>query len=257
MEIRDQLGRQLHLKSTPKRLISLVPSQTELLVDLGLEENILGITKFCVHPKRLRKIKKIVGGTKSVHLDRIQALKPDIILCNKEENTKEMVAALEAIAPVHVSDISNLQEALELMLQYGEIFQKQNPAEILVHNIQQKLEDLKQKNKEKRPKKVAYLIWKDPLMAAGKGTFIDELLQLNQLDNVFSKTRYPETSLEELSQKKPDVLMLSSEPFPFSEKHIEMFSGLGTEIKLVDGEFFSWYGSRLEKAMEYFEKLDL
>ncbi len=121
--MKDQLGREVILEGVPKRIISLVPSQTELLCYLGLEASIVGITKFCVHPENLRKEKKIVGGTKNVHFDRIRDLSPDIILCNKEENTLEMVLELEKIAPVHISNVISLEDTYQLISQYGEIFQ--------------------------------------------------------------------------------------------------------------------------------------
>ncbi len=254
MQITDQLGRVIKLPAAPRRIVSLVPSQTELLIDLGLEKEVLGITKFCVHPTELRKAKKVVGGTKEVHFDRIRALDPDIILCNKEENTREMVLELEKIAPVHVSDIVELEDAFELMLQYGEIFDRKVSAEKLVENIQKELELLREELQDKPWIKVAYFIWQKPFMVAGSQTFIDKLLQLNKLENVYKTPRYPETDLEELKSKNPDLILLSSEPFPFKEKHIETFSNAG-KVVLVDGEFFSWYGSRLLKAMNYFRKL--
>ena len=255
MEIKDQLGRKIHLPEIPKRIISLVPSQTELLIDLGLEENLVGITKFCVHPEYLRKTKKVVGGTKEVNLDKIEALNPDIILCNKEENTKEIVLALEEVAPVHVSDIVELEDAFELMFQYGELFKKEALVKTIVTSIKKKMIVLEDKLKDKPIKKVAYFIWKNPLMVVGKDTFVDKLLSLNKFENVFKESRYPETTLEEVKEKNPDLLLLSSEPFPFQEKHKEFFSELNIEMKLVDGEYFSWYGSRLVKAMEYFKHL--
>ncbi|WP_037315459.1 ABC transporter substrate-binding protein [Salegentibacter sp. Hel_I_6] len=255
MEVIDQLQRKISLPYIPKRIISLVPSQTELLVDLGLEENLVGVTKFCVHPKYLRKNKTMVGGTKQVKLEKIKALKPDIILCNKEENTKEMVEELEEIAPVHVSDIVKIEDAFELMLQYGEIFQKKALVGTMVNSVRDKIAVLQEKLRDKPVKKVAYFIWKKPLMVAGKDTFIDELLKLNKFENVFIESRYPETTLEELKAKNPDLLLLSSEPFPFKEKHKEYFSTLNAEIKLVDGEYFSWYGSRLIAAIDYFKTI--
>ncbi len=255
MEVIDQLQRKISLPNIPKRIISLVPSQTELLVDLGLEENLVGVTKFCVHPKYLRKTKTIVGGTKQVKLEKIKALDPDIILCNKEENTQEMVAELEEIAPVHVSDIVKIEDAFELMNQYGEIFQKEALVGTMVNSVRDKIAVLQEKLRDKPVKKVAYFIWKKPLMVAGKDTFIDELLKLNKFENVFKESRYPETTLEELKAKNPDLLLLSSEPFPFEEKHKKYFSTLNIEIKLVDGEYFSWYGSRLIEAIDYFKTL--
>ena len=236
-------------------MVSLVPSQTELLIDLGLEENLLGITKFCVHPEYLRKIKKVVGGTKQVHIEKIEELRPDLILCNKEENTPEMVAALEKVAPVHVSDINKIEDAYAMMLQYGRIFNREELAQTLVKSIQKKISALEEIKKGKPAKRVAYLIWKDPIMVAGKNTFIDTLLQLNNLDNVYSEDRYPVSDQEELEKKKPDFILLSSEPYPFSDKHRDDFANLGAEVKLVDGEYFSWYGSRLIEAMDYFKEL--
>ncbi|MDR9456791.1 MAG: helical backbone metal receptor [Salegentibacter sp.] len=256
MELWDQLQRKIVLDGVPQRVVSLVPSQTELLIDLGLEKTLVGVTKFCVHPIYLLNTKKIVGGTKQVHIDRIKNLQPDLILCNKEENTPEIVEALEKIAPVHVSDINEIDDAFEMMLQYGQIFNKEEFAKTMVKSIKDKISALKEINKGKPTKKAAYLIWKKPLMVAGKNTFIDTLLQLNNFENVFEDERYPVTNLEELKAKKPDLILLSSEPYPFSEKHIEFFGNTGAEIKLVDGEYFSWYGSRLLGAMDYFKNLN-
>ncbi|MDT0689555.1 helical backbone metal receptor [Salegentibacter sp. F188] len=254
MEFRDQLQRKITISENPKRIISLVPSQTELLFDLGLEDNIAGITKFCVYPEGLRTRKKIVGGTKSVHIEKVKALQPDLILCNKEENTREMMLELEKIAPVHVSDIYCLEDAFKLMRQYGKIFQKEARVESMIAEVREKKKKLEAKTKGKRIKKVGYFIWKDPLMVAGKETFINELLELNRFDNVFSG-RYPETTLEELQNLELDLILLSSEPYPFKEKHKEIFKDIDAEIELVDGEFFSWYGSRLIQAMDYFLNL--
>ncbi len=255
MEFQDQLQRRIEIPSTPQSVVSLVPSQTELLVDLGLKEKITGITKFCVHPPYLRKDKKVVGGTKTVHFEKIKALKPDIILCNKEENTKEMVLELEKIAPVHVSDVTDLEDAFELMLQYGELFNCRKEAFTIQQKIRSKTIELKKQFQDSSKMKVAYLIWKNPIMVAGSSTFINNLLQLNNLENVFAGTeRYPETDIAELQEKKPDLVLLSSEPFPFQEKHKTLFAELSTRIELVDGEFFSWYGSRLLKAIDYFKE---
>ncbi|WP_037325239.1 ABC transporter substrate-binding protein [Salinimicrobium terrae] len=255
----DQLKRKLELKELPQRIVTLVPSQTELLVDLGLREKIVGITKFCVHPEELRKEKKVVGGTKQVHYDRIKALAPDIILCNKEENTKEMVAELEKLAPVHVSDVMTIQDSLELILQYGKIFGVTDKASEIAEEITLLREEF-QKEMEHVPfRKVAYLIWKNPWMVAGRDNFIDHLLELNRFKNVFSgeDSRYPEIELEQLEQKQVELLLLSTEPFPFKSKDKEELKkevGIN-EIHIVDGEYFSWYGSRLTAAFAYFRKL--
>lgn len=255
----DQLHREIVLEDLPSRIVSLVPSQTELLVDLGLRDKIVGITKFCVHPEELRKQKKVVGGTKQVHYDRIAALNPDIILCNKEENTPQMVAELERIAPVHVSDVKTIDESLELIRQYGDLLGAAERAAEITENIYRLRLDF-QKDVEKFPvRKVAYFIWKDPWMVAGKDTFIDHLLQVNNFKNVFTgeDSRYPEINLGDLRQKKVDWVFLSTEPFPFAEKHVEALkSEVGpARVQIVDGEYFSWYGSRLTAAFTYFRQL--
>ncbi|MGA8855274.1 MAG: helical backbone metal receptor, partial [Christiangramia sp.] len=232
MEIQDQLHRKIELKDIPKRIVSLVPSQTELLVDLGLEKFIVGITHFCVHPEFLKQIKTSVGGTKKVNLRKVKDLKPDIILCNKEENTKEMVEELQKIAPVHVSDVANLEDAYNLMRDYGEIFNCEELAFTLVSSIQKKAENLKKLTANSTERKVAYFIWENPLMVAGNGTFINEMLNLNKFENVFSKERYPETSFEELRQLNIDLCLLSSEPFPFKDEHKANFKDFAEEVKI-------------------------
>lgn len=255
----DQLNRSLKLEKIPQRIVSLVPSQTELLVDMGLREKIVGITKFCVHPEALRKEKEVVGGTKKVHFNRIKALHPDLILCNKEENTEEMVRELEKIAPVHVSDIKNIEDTIEMISQYGMIFQVEKKASEINSNIQTAFSNFQKSIEGREIKRVAYFIWKKPWMLAGKETFIDHLLQLNKLKNVCTGKhgRYPEVELPKLIEQSPEVILLSSEPFPFKEKHVEKLKKFfpHTDILLVDGEYFSWYGSRLTKAFSYFEKL--
>lgn len=256
MEFQDQLQRQLKLDKTPERIISLVPSQTELLVDLGLEDKLIGVTKFCVHPETIKKEKKIVGGTKEVKIEEIKALQPDLILCNKEENTKKMVAELERIAPVHVSDIHNLEEAYGMIQQYGKIFSVEEKALKLIEKIQQEFLDFQQSIQEKPLKKVAYFIWRNPWMVAGGNTFINYLLKLNKFENVYENIeRYPAIKLEEL--REVDYVLLSSEPFPFHEKYMFEFEPFvnTNKIKFVDGEYFSWYGSRLKDAFRYFKKL--
>lgn len=259
MEFKDQMNRVFEVPKTPKRIISLVPSQTELLVDLGLEKFIIGVTKFCIHPSYLRKKKTIVGGTKNIKIDKIKALKPDIILCNKEENTKEIVEACEQIAPTHVSDIFTLDDSKELIMQYGEILSCKTAAENIVKKLNIEISKFQQFIKNTKEKKVAYFIWRNPWMVAGNNTFINHLLELNNFQNIYSnKQRYPEINLDEITKNDAlDFILLSSEPYPFKEKHISEISKYykNSQTILVDGEMFSWYGSRLLKAFDYFIQL--
>jgi len=258
MIFKDQIQRVFELNKTPKRIISLVPSQTELLVDLGLDEAVVGITKFCIHPKHLKNTKSIVGGTKVIKLDAIRALQPDIILCNKEENTQDIVEACSTICPVHVSDIYTLENCLELILQYGMLFSVEAVAKNLTEEISLKYTNFNALVKSKRKVKTAYLIWRNPWMAVGGHTFIDAMLSTNKFENVFGlKQRYPEVTLEDLAKSKPELILLSSEPYPFKEKHIKelLNYGINAKIMLVDGEAFSWYGSRLKTSFSYFKEL--
>lgn len=256
--MKDQLNRSIDLKKIPKRIVSLVPSQTELLYDLGLESSILGITKFCVHPTHFKKEKTIVGGTKDVHFDRIKALKPDLILCNKEENTLEMIQELETIAPVHISDVSTIADCLELIGMYGQIFSKEKEASKIVKKIKLNHEEFKVFLEDAPILKTAYFIWKKPWMVAAKDTFINELLELNKFINYYGHLkRYPEVKLSEEHPESAELVLLSSEPFPFKEKHRIILKTFFPQarVMIVDGEAFSWYGSRLLNAFDYFKAM--
>ncbi len=255
----DQLDRKIEVSNVPKRIVSLVPSQTELLVALGLENIIVGVTKFCVHPEKLRKEKIIVGGTKNINVNTIKELNPDIILCNKEENTKEIVETLQKEYTVHVSDIFSIEDALTMIKQYGEIFKKKSKATEIISKIKSEQKSFKSYMATVPRRNIVYFIWKDPWIAVGNTTFIDHILQLNGFKNVFgSKSRYPEVSKKEISSlAEDDLILLSSEPYPFSEKHISAIRKINKRAKivLVDGEYFSWYGSRLIDAFSYFKTL--
>lgn len=261
MKMYDQLNRIIHLEGTPKRIISLVPSQTELLCDLGLKSNLVGVTKFCVHPEYVKKDVAVVGGTKQINIEKIKALSPDIILCNKEENTKEVVLACELICNVHVSDIYTIAGSLELISQYGTIFNRNIEAKEIQAKINIEVNDFKVFIKNKPTLKVAYFIWQKPYMAAASNTFINYLLWLNKFENVYADSeRYPEINIDETHRNKTvQIVLLSSEPFPFKEKHKKVFQEKYPHAKIVlaDGEMFSWYGSRLLKAFGYFKQLRL
>lgn len=254
----DQLGTTHSFEITPKRIVSLVPSQTELLFDLGLEENIVGITKFCVHPYHLKPTKKIVGGTKKVNYDKIRELEPDIIICNKEENTKEIVEELRKICPVWVTDIYTLEDNFQMISDFGQLFDRRTEARKWNDKLTFALSEFQIFIAAIPVKKVAYFIWKKPYMVAGSGTFINELLKLNHFENIFSsQERYPEIELETLEDENLDLILLSSEPYPFkTEDGYEIVrNSNNAKAILVDGEMFSWYGSRLLKALNYFKFL--
>jgi ABC-type Fe3+-hydroxamate transport system substrate-binding protein len=250
----DQLNREVSLPQTPKRIISIVPSQTELLFYLGLDEEIIGITKFCIHPHDKVKSKVKTGGTKQLNIQLIGELQPDLIIANKEENERSQVEALIDICPVWISDIYDLPGALHMIESIGEMTGKRAEANLLCDAIADAFNKL---SKDVLNLHVAYLIWRKPYMAAGTGTFIDSMLQLCGLTNAFDMDRYPEVTESMLINVKPDVVMLSSEPYPFNDKHMEEIKIIlpDTKVILVDGEMFSWYGSRLLLAADYFISL--
>lgn len=253
----DQMNQTIRLSGTPRRIVSLVPSQTELLFDLGLEDSVVGITKFCIYPDEWFRSKKRVGGTKNVDFEKVKLLKPDLIIGNKEENEKENIEKLTEIAPVWMSDINSLEDALKMIGQIGVIVDKTKESNDLIEGIKSKFLDLDTFIREniKEKKTVLYIIWNDPVISVGTNTFINDMLIRCGLTNFMAESRYPVYVKE--NNKIPDYVFLSSEPFPFNEKHLEQMKNKFPDslIRLVDGEFFSWYGSRLSKAPDYFIEL--
>jgi len=243
-------------QNKPTRIISLVPSQTELLYDLGLRDEVIGITKFCIHPDEWFRRKQRVGGTKNLKIDLIKSLNPDLILANKEENLKEEIEILQNDFNVYVSDISTINEAIQMIEDIGKLVHCQQKSIEIVNGI--KAEMMTQSRLEKKDKIDAlYLIWQNPYMVAGNDTFIHDMMLEAGFNNLVKQNRYPMMTLEEIKSINPTVIMLSSEPFPFADKHIiEWQMQLpNTKIILVDGELFSWYGSRMLKSFQYFRGL--
>lgn len=250
IETHDALGRPVRLPRTPRRIVSLVPSQTELLADLGLDDAVVGLTKFCVHPADWRRRKAVVGGTKDAKLERIVALEPDLVLANKEENTRAIVEGAAAHAPVYVTDVGDLPGALAMIRAVGALVGRAPAAHAMADGMGDDFAALAREvaGRPGRPPRVAYLIWKGPYMAAGGDTFIDAMLRRGGWVNAFAAApRYPEVSVDDLRSARLDRLYLSSEPFPFGAKHAAELSAAlpGVAVRCVDGEPFTWYGSRL------------
>lgn len=249
----DQMGNEVKFNYPPQRIVSLVPSQTELLFDLGLDKQVVGITKFCEHPQAWHQSKTKVGGTKTLKLDVIDSLQPDLIIGNKEENDKESVNALKQKHPVWMSDIVTLDDALWMINAVGELTYCLRKSGTINDRIALVFSQLKKHNAS-----VLYLIWRNPWMGVGAHTFIHSMLQQMGLTNVLmDKLRYPELTVQQIQQLQPDRVFLSSEPYPFKEKHIEELKNIlpQAQFMLVDGQFFSWYGSRLMLAPAYLNNL--
>ena len=235
------------------KIISLVPSITETLFDFGLTDNeVIGRTKFCIHPSDFVKNVAIIGGTKNLNIEKIKSLKPDLIIANKEENEKLQVEELMKDFKVWVTDIETLEDNQEFISELGFLLNKNE----LALDFNQKMNAIFNGVEISNPKKVAYLIWNNPYMTIGSDTFINEILEKSGFENLFNdRKRYPEISVEELEEA--DLIFLSSEPFPFQQKHIDELHILlpKKQIILVDGEAFSWFGSHLLKVGDYLKKL--
>lgn len=244
----DQTGYDVFLPETPSRIVSLVPSQTEFLFHLGLKNQVKGITWFCIHPKDDVKDIAKVGGTKKLNLDKIRNLKPDLILANKEENFKEDIERLRAEFSVWTSNVITIDDALSMMLSIGSMVDRQAVAKTCVDDIVESFSKMQGFSRS-----ALYLIWKEPWMGVGEGTYINSLLNKTGLTNVLGQERYPELSLDQISELKPDLIFYSSEPFPFKEEHMKNLIEILPNSKhvLVDGEVFSWYGNRMLRFPSY------
>lgn len=254
-EFTDQMGRMISVNYPPKRIISIVPSQTELLFELGLDAEILGITKFCIHPASKFRSTTKIGGTKKLNLERIRELKPDLIIGNKEENEESQIKELIKEFPVWMSDISVLGDALKMITDIGSLTGTSVKANLIVQDILEGFRSLEPVSGGK--KTAAYFIWKDPYMVAGKNTFIDDILARAGFDNFLQISRYPELTDQQISELKPDIILLSSEPYPFKSLHVNEMKKICPKAKVivVDGEMFSWYGSRLLHTPSYLKNL--
>ncbi len=255
--LEDMLGRSVTCPVSPQRIVSLCPSITETLFSLSLDNQIAGVTRYCLHPEDKVSDKPRVGGTKRLNFDAIDELKPDLIIAEKEENNREDVERLAELYPVYVTEVRDLQGAHEMVRNLGSVCGRERQAIRLSDDIQAAWSAIPVLD---RPLKIAYLIWRKPFMAAGQDTYIDAVLQRLGLVNVFADVeRYPEFTLEHLKELQPDVVFLSSEPYPFSEKHqeeVELALPFA-EVLLVDGEAFSWYGSHMLDAARYFSRLQV
>lgn len=264
----DQLHRTIEINTIPERIISVVPSQTELLFDLGLDQAVVGITKFCVHPETWYTKKPRVGGTKTLNIGKIRQLQPDLIIANKEENDKDQIEELAKDFPVWISDVNKIDDAYEMIKTVGTLTGKEHNAASLIARIKTNFAQLAatlsnmvhSESSAGLDDKIqaAYLIWKDPYMAVGGNTFINDMMNHAGFENVFEfKDRYPEIVVDDLQIEKCQLLLLSTEPYPFKEKHRDRLAEQlpGTKVILTDGEIFSWYGSRLQHAPDYFKNL--
>lgn len=254
-EMIDGMERKVLFSNPPRRIVSLCPSITETLYELGLENHVVGRTSYCIHPEDKVKGATVIGGTKQVDVNLIRELKPDLIITDKEETPKELAEMLMEEFPLFIFDVQKYNHALDMIETLGVITNQIEKAKEMVSGIEEEFSFLPGIENNR----VAYLIWRKPYMAAGKNTFITAMLEKCGFDNVLlhREERYPSVTVDELRKLNLDYLFLSSEPFPFSEEHKnELEAELpGVNIVLVDGQSFSWYGAKMEKAGRYFRSM--
>ena len=256
----DALGRTVSLAAPPQRVVSLVPSQTELLADLGLDDEVVGLTRFCVHPAGWKAAKTIVGGTKNVDVERVRGLAPDLVVANKEENVREQVEAVADFCPVYVTDVADVAGAVAMIRAVGALVGRAERAGRIADEVEAGFDALSPTPPAPGPPRpgTLYLIWRDPWMAAGGDTIISDVMGRGGWVNALAdRDRYPALSDDEVRALDPDVVMLSSEPYPFAEKHLAEVRALVPRARaaLVDGEAFSWYGSRLRRTPRHLRAL--
>ena len=255
----DQTGRSVFIPSPLHKIVSLVPSQTELLFDLGLDASVVGITKFCRHPTHWLRSKQRIGGTKNPNIELIKQISPHLIIGNKEENRKEDIDLLSGLFPVWLSDVNNLDDALHMIDTISVITDTAQNGKQMVLDIVEAFEPLQLTvERENKPFKICYLIWENPMIAVGRDTFIDSMIRKCGYKNAFgNQSRYPAVTNKDIIDTQCDYIFLSSEPYPFKERHRASIQQQFPDMKvlLVDGEMFSWYGSRLLKAADYLRGL--
>ena len=246
----DPLGRPVALvQFPPQRIVSLCPSQTELLFALGAGPRVVGRTRWCIHPQPEVSAVAAVGGTKKVSRTRVAELQPDLILGEKEENTPELIAQLEAIAPTYVTNVESVADAHTMIAQVGALVGAEAEAARLSAAIAARWQGLA----PAPPLRVAYLIWRAPWMGVGASTYIHSVLTQLGLVNALATLpgRYPEIRLEQLAALGVQRVLLSSEPYAFTPADAEALAAeLALPVDVVDGEAFSWYGARMLPAAD-------
>ncbi|MEB3102546.1 helical backbone metal receptor [Ferviditalea candida] len=253
--VQDHLQRPVSFMYPPRKIISLCPSITETLYALGLGGQIAGRTRYCIHPADQVKQAAIVGGTKQVKEELISRLQPDLIIAEKEENSKDMVEHLAEHFPVYACNVENFDDALKMIHDLGVICNREEAADKMASAVIEQFGHLQ----PSRAGRAAYVIWRNPYMVAGGRTFIDSILKKSGFNNVFRDLleRYPVVTIEDFLREKPDFILLSSEPYPFKDQHKEEFLQQvpGAKPVLVDGESFSWYGVHMIKTPAYLNAL--
>jgi ABC-type Fe3+-hydroxamate transport system substrate-binding protein len=258
-ELRDALGTPHAPAADEPRIVSLVPSLTELLCDLGLAANLVGRSGFCIHPREtVRRIPKM-GGTKDADIGKIRAAAPTHLVVNVDENRREQVEALAQYVPhVVVTHPNTPEDNLELFRLFGGIFRREARADALATDFRAAREELRRATGRLPRERVLYLIWKDPWMTVSRATYVSAMLAAAGWDTLpeSSEARYPE--VDAVSQRLTFVerVLLATEPYRFTAQHLAAAAArFGAPARLIDGEMVSWYGSRAAAGLRYLSGL--
>jgi ABC-type Fe3+-hydroxamate transport system substrate-binding protein len=259
--IQDCTNTKIKCTPIPTRIICLVPSLTEVLYALDLADQVIAVTRYCIHPPSWLNQKTIIGGTKDPKIDLITQLNTDLIIANDEENRKEDVLVLrQKRYRVYVSHIDCFDDLIICIKDIGQLSQRVDQAELLIQQLQKNYQLIHHAlHTPTLPAvRVLYLIWRKPYMAVAQNTWIHHILSHLGVVNVCQDLeRYPIIKPEQLPQLKADYILLSSEPYPFKDIHVDeiKLSDQHAQVIHVDGEIFSWYGSRLLKIVPEIERI--
>jgi len=258
----DALGEELILPRLPQRIVSLVPSITETVIDLGASARLVGITTYCTHPQSVVASIPKVGGTKGFSFRKIDSLTPDLVIANKEENRKQQIEKLRKKYPVFVTYPRTVEDAIKMVADLGVLTATSAMASKFIATCQQLLAAIGN-SALGRPLRTGCMIWRDPWMAAGADSYASALLGRVGFTNVYnlSAGRYPETSLQTVFERNPDVIILPDEPYEFGEQdkqEVESFfseRGKSIRVLLMDGSYLTWFGTRTLKGLRHLRQV--
>lgn len=257
----DALNRAVELSATPRRIISLVPSLTEALFAFGVGRKVVGVTSFCVEPREAVADRPKVGGTKTLRVERVLELQPDLVVASAEENRKEDIEALvrEGL-PVFVTLPTTVAEAIDMMEQLADMAGAGRTAGKIVKEARRALDEVREQCQSRRPVRTFCPIWRNPWMTVGPGTYVHDFITVCGAENIFQwrHERYPKVELAEMAERDPEVVLLPDEPFRFGAKHVpevaayrEVRAVVDGRIYLVEGKHLCWYGPRIAGSLRF------
>ena len=265
LTLADAWGRLLTVRQRPERIVSLVPSLTEALFAFGLEQEVVGVTRFCVEPRRGVVGKTKVGGTKVLDVAKIRALKPDLVVASAEENSPGDVAQLiDYGCPVFVTLVTSVESAIELLRQLAAITGTTAAARPIIQGVKETLAFVEGAGAGREPVRVFCPIWRNPYMTCGRGTYMHDVITVCGGRNVFGERleSYPRLELAEMAALDPQVILLPNEPYRFTKRHKADFKAFAevTAVKnghifLIDGKVITWYGPRIAQSLSEVKRL--